>query len=189
MPERPEYELSARSVAERAEHFEGFRIKLQEAYMKRHLRNIVLTAGLSVLLGSSTLSAQDQKATADIRYAYHVREQTFSAVKYIIAHTPVTGVFVLRQNDTGHAIFMRVQAQGTGEKDAWKLTFGCYGGQCSLSRIWLAGDSYTLTARPNVRLAKNQTGVVAMVRFSYPNSENRSLLARYITNVDRGGRS
>jgi hypothetical protein len=35
---------------------EGFRIEIQEAYMKRYLRNLVLTTGLSVLLGSSTLS-------------------------------------------------------------------------------------------------------------------------------------
>jgi hypothetical protein len=131
--------------------------------MKQHLRNIVLTAGLSILLGSSTLSAQDQKAVADIPFAYHVGEQTFSAGKYTVGQTHVQGIFVVRQNATGHAIFMPVQAQGTGEKDAWKLTFACYAGECSLSQIWLAGDSYKLRARPSVHLAKNQTGVVAMV--------------------------
>jgi hypothetical protein len=137
--------------------------KAQEAYMKHHLRNIALTAGLCVLLGSSTLSAQDQKAVANIPFAYQVGQQTFSAGKYMIAQTHVAGIFVLRQNNTGHDIFMPVQAQGTGEKDAWKLMFVCYGGQCSLAQIWLAGDSYKLTARPNVRTAKNQIGVVAMV--------------------------
>jgi hypothetical protein len=131
--------------------------------MKRHLKNIVLTAGLSVLLGSSTLNAQDQKATANIPFAYHVGEQTFSPGKYTIGETQAHGFFVLRQNDTGHAIFMAVQAQGTGTKDAWQLTFGCYAGQCSLDQIWLAGDSYKLRRQPNVRLAKNQTGVVAMI--------------------------
>ena len=50
--------------------------------MKQHLRNIVLTAGLSVLLGSSTLSAQTQTAVANIPFAYHVGQQTFSAGKY-----------------------------------------------------------------------------------------------------------
>jgi hypothetical protein len=55
--------------------------------MKRHLHNIVLTAGLSVLLGSSTLSAQSQKAVANIPFAYHVGENTLSPGKYAIAKT------------------------------------------------------------------------------------------------------
>ena len=131
--------------------------------MKQHLKNIVLTAGLSVLLGSSTLSAQDQKVSANIPFAYHVGEKTFSAGKYTIAQTHTAGIFALRQSDTGEGIFMPVQAQGTQEKDAWKLTFGCYAGQCSLSQIWLAGDSYNLRQRPSVHLAKNQTGIVTMV--------------------------
>src|SRR5207248_34833 len=84
--------------------------KPREAFMKRHLKNIVLTAGLSVLLGSSTLNAQGQNATANIPFAYHVGEQTFSPGKYTIGQTQSQGVFVLRQNDTGHAIFMLVQA-------------------------------------------------------------------------------
>jgi hypothetical protein len=55
--------------------------------MKRHLQNIVLTAGLSVLLGSSTLSAQNQKAVANIPFAYHVGQQTFSPGKYTFGQT------------------------------------------------------------------------------------------------------
>jgi hypothetical protein len=131
--------------------------------MKQHLRNIVLTAGLSVLLGSSTLSAQTQTAVANIPFAYHVGQQTFSAGEYTVAKTSSQGVFALRETDTGHAILMPVIQQDTGAKDAWNLTFSCYARDCSLSQIRMAGDSYNVTARPPVRLASNRVGVAAMI--------------------------
>jgi hypothetical protein len=127
--------------------------------MKQHLRSIVLTAGLSVLLGSSTLSAQSQKAVASIPFAYHVGPQTFSPGKYTVGQTRSPGVFALRETATRHDTFMPVIQQGTGDKDAWNLTFSCYAGECSLSQIRMAGDSYNLTAKPPVRLGK----VAAMI--------------------------
>jgi hypothetical protein len=131
--------------------------------MKRHLNNIVLAAGLSVLLGSSILSAQSQKAVASIPFAYHVGQQTFSPGKYTIGQTRSAGVFALRETATGHEIFMPVLQQDTGDKDAWDLTFSCYAGDCSLAQIRMAGDSYKLSAKPPVRLANNRLGVAAMI--------------------------
>src|SRR5436305_15212952 len=127
--------------------------------MKLQLTTMVLTAGLSVLVGSSTLSAQNRKATADIPFAYHVGQQTFSPGKYTVAKSSSPGVFALRETAAGHDIFMPVTQQDTGAKDAWNLTFSCYAGDCSLSQIRMAGDSYNLTARPPVRLSK----VAAMI--------------------------
>jgi hypothetical protein len=128
--------------------------------MKRHLQNIVMTACLSVILGSSTLSAQGQKATANIPFAYHVGETTLSPGKYTIAKNGSSqGVFALQQRDTGHIIFMPATQQSMGDKDTWNLTFSCYAGECSLSQIRMAGDSYNLTAKPPVRLGK----VAAMI--------------------------
>jgi hypothetical protein len=128
--------------------------------MKQHLRNIVLTAGLSALLGSSTLSAQSQNAVANIPFAYHVGQKTLAAGKYTITkNSSSQGVFALRETDTGHDIFMSVIQHSTGDKDAWNLTFSCYAGDCSLSQIRMGGDSYNLTAKPPVRLGK----VAAMI--------------------------
>jgi hypothetical protein len=127
--------------------------------MKRHLKNIVLSAGLSVLLGSSTLSAQDLKATANIPFAYHVGQQTFSPDNYTIAKGSSQGVFSLRETDTGRGILMLATQQSTGNKDTWNLTFSCYAGDCSLSQIQMAGNAYKPTARPLVRLGK----VAAMI--------------------------
>jgi hypothetical protein len=131
--------------------------------MKRHLNNIVLTAGLSVLLGSSTLSAQSQKAVANIPFAYNVGQQAFAPGKYTIAKNSSQGVFTLRGTDTGGGIFMPVIHQDTGGKDAWKLTFSCYASDCSLSQIRMGSESYNLLAKPPVRLANNRVGVAAMI--------------------------
>ena len=131
--------------------------------MKQHLRNIVLTAGLSVLLGSSTLSAQDQKAVANIPFAYHVGQQTFSPGKYTVAKNSSHDVFALRETDTGRGIFMPALHHDTGDKHAWNLTFSCYAEDCSLSQIHMAGESYKLRAKSPMRLANNQLGVAAMI--------------------------
>jgi hypothetical protein len=92
-----------------------------------------------------------------------VGQQTFSAGKYTVAKTSSLGVFALRETDTGHDIFMPVVHQDTGDKNAWNLTFSCYAGDCSLSQIHLAGESYKLKAKSPVRLANNRLGVAAMI--------------------------
>jgi hypothetical protein len=130
--------------------------------MKLHLRNIVLSAGLSALLGTLTLSAQDQREVANIPFAYGVGHQTLPAGKYTIKETGTRGLFQLRADTSGHSIFVSSIPANTGKKDS-KLTFSCYEGQCSLSQIWMQGDVYQLSAKPLPREAKNQLGVVAMV--------------------------
>src|SRR5690348_3407632 len=127
--------------------------------MKLQLTAIVLTAGLSVLLGSSTLSAQDQKAVANIPFAYHVGQQTFSPGKYTVAKSSSSqGLFALSETGTGRGILMTVIQENTGD-NAWNLTFSCYAGDCSLSQIRIAGNAYNLIARPPVRAGK----VAAMI--------------------------
>jgi hypothetical protein len=131
--------------------------------MKLQLKSIFLTAGLSALLGSFALSAQSQKAVANIPFAYHVGEQTFSPGKYMIGQTQSSGVFVLQQKETGHSIFMPVTNEGTQAKNTWNLTFSCYAGECSLSQVAMAGDTYTLRTKSYPRVANNHLGVAALV--------------------------
>jgi hypothetical protein len=126
--------------------------------MKLQLTTMVLSAGISALLGSSTVSAQNRKATADIPFAYHVGQQTFSPGNYTIAKGSLQGVFALRETDTGRGIFMTVVQENTGD-NAWNLTFTCNAGDCSLSQIRMAGNAYNLIARPPVRVGK----VAAMI--------------------------
>jgi hypothetical protein len=131
--------------------------------MKLHFTNIVLTAGLSALLGSLTLSAQDQKAVAQIPFAYHVGQKTLTSGEYTIQKINPSGVFQLRDDQLNHSIFLPVTPMDTGRKNESKLTFSCYAGQCSLSELWISGNGYKLTARPPVRLANNRMGVAALI--------------------------
>jgi hypothetical protein len=130
--------------------------------MKLHFTNIVLTAGLSALLGSLILNAQDQQERADIPFAYHVGQQTFPPGKYTVQETNSRSVLVLREKSSRRSIFVPVLAADTGKKDS-KLTFHCFAGECSLFQVWIAGDVYALTTRPFPREAKNQMGVVALI--------------------------
>jgi hypothetical protein len=131
--------------------------------MKLHLTNIVLTAGLSALLGSLTLSAQDRKAVANIPFTYEVGQNTLNAGTYTIQKMNLGSVFQLRDNQSGHSLFVPVTPLDTTQNNESKLKFSCYAGQCALSEVWIAGDSYRPTARQPVRVAKNQMGVVALV--------------------------
>jgi hypothetical protein len=130
--------------------------------MKLQLKHIVLTAGLSALLGSLTISAQDQKERATIPFAYHVGQKTLPPGTYMVQETSTRGVLQIRENTSGHAILVPVIPEDTGKNDS-KLTFGCYANECSLSQVWIAGDVLRVRARPFPREAKNQTGVVALV--------------------------
>jgi hypothetical protein len=127
--------------------------------MKQHLRNIVLTAGLSVLLGSSTLSAQDQKAVANVPFAYQVGQKNLTSGSYTIQKVNASGVFRLRHDQLSHSIFFSATPLDTGRNNESKLTFSCYAGQCSLSEVWMAGNGYRSTARATV----SQGRVAAMI--------------------------
>jgi hypothetical protein len=131
--------------------------------MKLHLTNVVLTAGLSALLGSLTLTAQDQKAVANIPFAYHVGQKTLTSGEYTIQKINPFGMFQLRDDQLRHSMFLAMTPLDTGRKNESKLTFSCYAGECSLSELWIAGNGYRSTAKPPVRLANNQIGVVALV--------------------------
>ena len=130
--------------------------------MKLHLTKIVLTAGLSALLGSLTICAQDQRERADIPFAYHVGQQTLPPGKYTVQETNARSIFLLRENSSGHSIFVPVIPSDIGKNDS-KLTFRSYAGECSLSQIWIAGNVYALSPRPFPREARNQLGVAALV--------------------------
>jgi hypothetical protein len=131
--------------------------------MKLHFRNIVLTAGLSALLGSLALSAQDQKAVAKIPFTYQVGQNKLSSGEYTIQKINSVGTFQLRDDQLRHSMFLNTTPLDTGRKNESKLTFSCYAGECSLSELWIAGNGYKSTARPPVRLANNRMGVVALV--------------------------
>ncbi len=131
--------------------------------MKLNLKNIALTAGLSALLGTTALSAQDLKAVANIPFTYQANERTLSAGKYTISETSTRSQFLLREAATGHAIFVMGVPDKTGKNDTSKLVFSCYAGECSLSQIWIQGDSYKMKLPSLEKEASSHIGVAALI--------------------------
>ena len=131
--------------------------------MKLHIKKIAVTVGLSALLGTVALSAQTLKAVATIPFAYNAGKTIMPSGKYLISQSNSGTVFLLRNKDTGKAIFVAGVAQNTNPYGDSKLTFSCYGHDCSLSQIWINGDSYKVPLPRFEREATNHLGVVALV--------------------------
>ncbi len=102
--------------------------------MHRHFTKIILTAGLSALLGSLTLSAQDQREVANIPFAFEANHTTLPAGEYSVNRLNSVGMFQI-YDASGHSIFLSAPVQTLGAADP-KLTFRCYGNDRVLSQIW-----------------------------------------------------
>lgn len=103
--------------------------------MKHRLTHIILTAGLSAMLGSLVLSAQDQKEKATIPFAFEASGRILPAGDYTVSEMSARGVFTLR-NTEGDALFVNAPKNDTGDAEHPRLVFNCYGNDRILSQIW-----------------------------------------------------
>jgi hypothetical protein len=105
--------------------------------MKPQLKPIILTAGLSALLGSLTLSAQDySREIADVPFAFHASERILPAGEYTLKQTNSRGLF--RVDDSkGHSLFLNAPILQSSKAVNPRLTFACYGNECVLSQVWM----------------------------------------------------
>lgn len=103
--------------------------------MKHRMIHLILTAGLSAVFGSLILSAQDQKAVADIPFAFQASEQILPAGQYTISEMNTRGLFTLRDSESD-SIFVMAPLNKTGEAGNPRLVFRCYGNERVLSEIW-----------------------------------------------------
>ena len=103
--------------------------------MTRRLTHIILTAGLSTLLGAVNLSAQGQREVAEIPFAFHANHKLMPAGKYVVEQKNEIGIFQLRDS-AGEAIFVSMIQQDRGKADNPKLTFRCYGNDRVLAQVW-----------------------------------------------------
>jgi hypothetical protein len=107
--------------------------------------HLILTAGLSAGLGSLILSAQDQKAVADIPFAFQASNHTLAAGEYTISETSARGLFTLRDSES-KALFVMAPINSTGESGNPRLVFRCYGNERVLSQIWTSdGTGYRVS--------------------------------------------
>lgn len=108
--------------------------------MKGQFVRILTAAGLA-MLGSLTLSAQNQGENAKIPFAFHANNTSFTAGEYQVRQVTSSGLFQLMSTKDGNSIFVNAppltQANDYVEGH---LMFACSGGDCVLSQIWLAGS-------------------------------------------------
>lgn len=132
--------------------------------MKHRFTHIILTAGLSAMLGSLVLSAQEKKETATIPFAFEASGRILPAGDYTVSEHSARGVFVLR-NTEGDALFVNAPMNDKGAADNPRLTFNCYGNDRILSEIWTDdGSGYSVTS--SKKYLKRRMQMAALVSVS-----------------------
>src|ERR1700730_5691242 len=132
--------------------------------MNNHRRNFVISIGLSAMLGSSAIVAQESaRAIANVPFAFHVKDTNLPAGKYIVKAVNGAGVIQIADAQTGHSMMVLTQSRDGRNNDSPRLTFQRYGNDYFLSQVRLPGQQNGFGLRPGSRekeLAK-QPGLVA----------------------------
>jgi hypothetical protein len=108
--------------------------------MKTNFGRLLMTIGLSAVLGSSLMLAQSgPSGKADIPFGFYVRDTALPAGSYTLQETNTLGVVQIRNNDTGKSIVVMAPPNQSGNTADSKLVFHKYGDRYFLSELWLTG--------------------------------------------------
>ena len=108
--------------------------------MKTNFGRLLMTIGFSAVLGSSLLEAQPKpRGTAEIPFAFHVRDVAMPAGSYTVEEFNTTGTVAITNNETGKAILTLAPANRSGSTEDSKLVFNKYGDRYFLAELWFAG--------------------------------------------------
>ncbi len=111
--------------------------------MKRLFTKTLLTAGLSAVLGSFTLTAQTLALVADIPFAFHAQGKVLPAGTYQMKTRTTSGFFQIYNSDREISQFVSAPLPAHANPVQSKLTFAKYGSEYVLSEISVAGSSHT----------------------------------------------
>ena len=131
--------------------------------MKRHFTYLILTAGLSALLGTPTLSAQDQIAVADIPFAFQANDTTLAAGKYFVSRNDTLGVLQMR-NYAGHSIFVMTYPADEAKVNNPRLSFTCQGEHCVLATLWMPDGRAYAAYKPHQEDLTRKIGLSTDIR-------------------------
>lgn len=132
--------------------------------MTRNMTHMILTAGLSALLGAAILGAQNSSEVANVPFTFHSEQQTFPAGKYRVSERGSNGVFQL-YGPNQESIFVTAMVPVTANPAKPHLTFACLGGECVLSEISMPGKDTGYRASKS-QIDKNLThklGIATMI--------------------------
>ena len=128
------------------------------------LRNIAMTIGLTAVLGTATLFAQN-RSTANIAFDFHIKGKTVPAGKYIVQLVPDHQVLVFQNVATGDSSIVMVHPNKSGTLEQPKLTFLHKGDRYTLESAWFAGVEGGYSPLPGKRgRADSERGMVATIR-------------------------
>ena len=126
--------------------------------MKNQLRRLLVTIGLSAVLGSSLLNAQvnGQVATAAVPFSFRIADRVLPPGNYTLtAHS--NGLTQLWNTDSQQGMVFLTHSEMQGPQSDAKLVFNCYGDRYFLSQIWFgSSDSGRILAKG--RLEKEIAG-------------------------------
>ena len=128
------------------------------------LRNIAMTIGLTAVLGTATLFAQN-RSTANIPFDFQITGKTVPAGKYIVKLVPDRRMLVFQNVATGHSSIVMVHPCKSGTLEDPKLTFLHNGERYTLQSAWFAGIQGGYGPLPGKRdRADRERGMVATIR-------------------------
>ena len=126
--------------------------------MKNQLRRLLVTIGLSAVLGSSLLNAQvnGKVATAAVPFSFRIADRVLPPGNYTLtAHS--NGLTQLWNTDSQQGMVFLTHSEMQGPQSDAKLVFNCYGDRYFLSQIWFgSSDSGRILAKG--RLEKEIAG-------------------------------
>jgi hypothetical protein len=132
--------------------------------MKNNMCSLVISIGLSAVLASSVIVAQESaKEVANIPFAFHVKNVNLPAGKYVVKAVSSAGVIQIADARTGHSTMVLTQGRNSSQTDTPRLTFQRYGNDYFLSQVWMPGqaDGYTLGKSAREKELAKQPGLVA----------------------------
>ena len=131
--------------------------------MKTTLRNIAMTIGLTAVLGTATLFAQNE-SKASIPFDFQITGQTLPAGQYIVKLNQENRMLVFRSVETGHTIMALAHPYKSGTMEEPKLVFLHKGDSYKLQCAWFAGVQGGYGPPQGKDRADSERGIVATVR-------------------------
>jgi len=128
------------------------------------LRNIAMAIGLTAVLGSATLSAQNgSKAT--IPFDFQITGTTLPSGDYVVRLDSARHLLTFQNLSNGHAASMLAHPFKSGTKEEPVLIFRHNGEQYTLESAWFAGINGGYGPLKGRRdRSDNERGMVATVR-------------------------
>jgi len=127
--------------------------------MKNQLRRLLVTIGLSAVLGSSLLNAQvnGQVATAAVPFSFRIADRVLPPGNYTLtAHS--NGLTQLWNTDSQQGMVFLTHSEMQGPQSDAKLVFNCYGDRYFLSQVWLGNDDGRILAKGHLEKEIAGTG-------------------------------